>query len=219
MGQEAALEQLRNVAVAGAVFAASASHLSEQTRLSVEATLVECAELARSNVLLLNQKHFKGPSPTPEECNRMVKDKTGKTVKLSILLGTEMHDDALNCVEGRLDDELPGRFSREPRYRYDSRTRQVKVVSPEEVQALKDTGNIGELKGSIAPDVVIHTGNPLQAQAIYDFKFRCPNTDEIPDWTTYPEDHPYHGRTQEYVYQQFLGPKPARVVPRQGIIR
>jgi hypothetical protein len=35
--------------------------------------------------------------------------------------------------------------------------------------------------GTLEPDVVIHTGDPLQVQAVYDFKFRCVGFDKKPE--------------------------------------
>ncbi|MFL5352782.1 MAG: hypothetical protein ACJ8AN_09055 [Archangium sp.] len=75
------------------------------------------------------------------------------------------------------------------------------------------------MKGSLKPDVVIHQGDPLQPQEVYDFKFPCVNTDETPPWSKYPDDHPYARLDQGKVYERILAPKPARVVPRLGVIR
>jgi hypothetical protein len=219
MGRDVALERLRDTAIGGLTVSMAADRLKEETRLSLEEALVKCAEAARDTVLLANKRYYAGLSPTAEECNRMVTDNHGNTLKLAIKLGLEMHDDALRCAEEQLDKEVPGRFSREPRYRYDSRTKRTKVVSPEEEQALRDTGNVGELKGSIVPDIVIHTGNPLQLQAIYDYKFPCANTDNIVPWDTYPEGHPNHRLDQGTTYHRLLGVKPARIQPRLGVIR
>ena len=90
-------------------------------------------------------------------------------------LGTEMHEVARQCAEEELNKLRPGGFSLEQRYRYDSRTGRKKLVSTAEEQALKDSGNQGELRGTVKPDVVIHSGDPLDVQAIYDFKFPCVN--------------------------------------------
>ena len=219
MGQDVLLERLRDTAIAGLTVSMAADRLDEEARRSIEEALVECADAARDKVLIANQRYYSGLSPTPEECNRMVTDKSGHILKLAIKLGSEMHEEALKCAEEHLDKKVPGRFSREPRYRYDSRTKRMKMVSPEEVQALRDTGNIGELKGSIVPDIVIHTGTPLQIQAIYDYKFPCADTDNIVPWDTYPEGHPNHRLDQGTTYHRLLGVKPARIQPRLGVIR
>ncbi|HEX8822471.1 MAG TPA: hypothetical protein VF794_21270 [Archangium sp.] len=143
-------------------------------------------------------------------------------------LGTEMHEVAARCAQEKLDKLRPGGFSLESRYRYDSRTGRWKQVSTEEERALEASGNQGELRGTLKPDVIIHSGNPLDVQAIYDFKFPCviPHKfDGITRWERYPKGHPYQGRTQEELYNQLLGPNnilgqnAARIVPRWGVIR
>ena len=73
---------------------------------------------------------------------------------------------ALQCVQERLDRLIPGRFSLEPRYRYDKRTGQTELVSQQEARALRQQGCGDELKGTLVPDVVIHSGNPLEALAV-----------------------------------------------------
>lgn len=132
-------------------------------------------------------------------------------------LGTEMHEVAQKCTEAALKNLRPGGFSLEQRYRYDSSTGQWKLVSAEQEKLLEETGNGGELMGSIKPDVVIHPGNPLNVQAVYDFKFPCVNSDKRPQWRQYPEGHPYEGMNQGSLYKKALGPAPRIVVPRLGI--
>ncbi len=183
----------------------------------IDKELTECADLARSEVLLRHRKDFKGPSPTREECNQKVKDATGRSVRRAMQLGTEMHQVALKCAKERLDKLRPGGFSLEPRYRYDSKTGQTKRVRDEDVRALEESGNGGELLGTLVPDIVIHPGDPLYAQAIYDFKFQCVHTDGVPEWETYPPGHPHQGREQGHVYSEALGAPAKRVAPRNGV--
>jgi hypothetical protein len=142
-------------------------------------------------------------------------------------LGTEMHEVAAQCAEKQLDKLRPGGFSVESRYRYDSRTGRWKQVSPEEERALVESGNQGELRGSLKPDVVLHTGDPSNILAIYDFKFPCVIPDEykaLTNWDTYPTGHPYQGMTQKRMYRQLLGLNDlsgqniARIVPRWGVV-
>ncbi|OJH36055.1 hypothetical protein BON30_36300 [Cystobacter ferrugineus] len=64
----------------------------------------------------------------------------------------------------------------------------------------------------IVPDVVIHSGNPLEALAVYDFKFPCP-TRNPPNWRNYPQGHPYHRSNQGEMYEAALRVKPRRVAP------
>ncbi len=134
-------------------------------------------------------------------------------------LGMEMHEEARQCVEAALSKLRPGGFSLEQRYLYDKQTGRKKLVSTEQERLLEKTGNVGELKGSLKPDVVIHSGDPLDIQAVYDFKFPCSNTDQPPDWNEYPEGHPYHRSSQGDMYEEVFEVPAARVVPRLGIIR
>ncbi|WNG46488.1 hypothetical protein F0U60_22000 [Archangium minus] len=82
----------------------------------------------------------------------------------------------------------------------------------EEEQALRQQGCADELVGTLVPDVVIHSGNPLDVLAVYDFKFPCPTSDE-PRWNDYPKGHPYHESNQGAMYHRALGVKPFRVAP------
>jgi hypothetical protein len=70
----------------------------------------------------------------------------------------------------------------------------------------------------LRPDIVIHTGNPLRANAVYDLKFPCPGSNH-PDWTRYPEESPFRGLRQGDVYDTALKTEAARVAPVWGIIR
>ena len=192
--------------------------LDEATRTSIQQALSECADLARSEVLLRHRGDFEGLIPNADECNQPAKSAKRKGVTWAMQLGTEMHEEALKCAEERLGLLRPGGFSLEQRYRYDSRTRRWKRVSPDEEKALHESGNGGELKGTLKPDVVIHSGDPLKAEAIYDYKFPCNDPNSIPDWTHYTEG-PYRGLTQQRVYQNALGGAlPVRIVPRWGLI-
>lgn len=193
--------------------------LDKTTKDSIDKALSECADLARSEVLLRHQGDFEGLSPNAVECNEPAKNAKRKDVTWAMQLGTEMHEVALECAGKRLGELRPKGFSLEPRYRYDTKTGRWKLVSPAEERALEETGNIGELKGSLKPDVVIHQGDPLNPQEVYDFKFPCVNTDVAPPWSEYPDDHPYTGLDQGEVYGEMLAPNPARVVPRLGVIR
>ncbi len=185
----------------------------------IEKALAECADLARSEVLLRHRSDFAGPSPTREECKQQVKDATGRRVTRAMQLGMEMHQVALKCAEEKLARLRPGGFSLEPRYRYDRKSGETQLVSDEEAQALKESGNGGELLGTLVPDVVIHPGNPLHAQAIYDFKFPCVHMDRVPQWDGYPPGHPHHKLDQGQLYNEALGVPPARVAPRHGVVR
>lgn len=189
---------------------------TEQAR--IEEVLKECADSARSNVLL---EFMGGQSPTRAQCNEEVVDAAqGRRVTRAMQLGLEMHERALKCAGDGLDALRPDGFSLEPCYQYDKQTGRVSLVSPEERQALLRQGRSCELLGSLVPDIVIHTGDPLQAQAVYDFKFPCVNIDRVPEWRPYPQGHPHAGLHQGEVYGQALSTtKVWRVIPRLGVIR
>lgn len=99
-----------------------------------------------------------------------------------------------------------GGFSIEQRYRFDRESNQTSLLSEKEAQALLRQGHGDQLKGTVRPDIVIHTGNPLQAQAVYDLKFPCPGRNEA-KWNEYPE-----------VYKRALRVAPVRVAPGWGLV-
>jgi hypothetical protein len=193
--------------------------LNVADKAAIDQTLAECADLARSEVLLRHQGDFEELSPNIDECNELAKNARRRGMTWAMLLGVEMHEEALKCAGERLGKLRPGRFSLEQRYRYDSREGRWKLVSREEERLLEETGNGGELLGSLQPDVVIHEGDPLMVQEVYDFKFPCVNTDDIPPWTRYPRGHPHAGLDQGKMYGRVLAENPARVAPRLGVIR
>jgi hypothetical protein len=169
--------------------------------------------------LLRYESQFKGGRPTADECRQWVQDATGRRVTWAMKLGIEMHEVALRCAAEKLGKLRPGGFSIEPRYRYDMQTRQKRLVSPEEERALEQSGNGGELLGSLKPDVVLHAGDPLMVQVIYDFKFPCVDIGRMPDWQDYPPGHPYQGRSQGKMYEEVFSPDVFRVAPHLGISR
>ncbi|WP_147441875.1 hypothetical protein [Corallococcus exercitus] len=203
-----------------AVVAAGArAMLDEDTRRAVEFVLKECAEQARSEVLL---RDHEGRSPTKEECNEVVeRNARGESVTRAMKWGTAMHQVALECVRQRLSPLLPGRFSLEPTYRYDRKVPKTTYVPQEEVNALLRQGRAAELKGTLVPDIVIHEGHPLQAQAVYDFKFPCLSSETDPPWRRYPRGHIYAGEYQHQLYMEALelSEVPIRIVPRVGVVR
>ncbi|WNG51357.1 hypothetical protein F0U60_49910 [Archangium minus] len=188
--------------------------LTANMKASIERELVECAEWASDTV---NRQHFGGNSPSRSQCQeQMGMDPCGKKVTRAMHLGREKHYLALQCVEDKLGALIPGRFSLEQRYRYDRQTGEKQLVSREAAQALRQQGCADELLGTLEPDVVIHSGNPLEALAIYDFKFPCPSTNE-PRWNDYPPGHPYERFSQGAMYKEAFGVKPHPVAPRWGV--
>ncbi len=216
-GEETVVPMARAAQVAasaGATGSVVLRVLRDEDRNVLEKTLTECADAARSEVLL---RLFQGKSPTPEECREEVeKDAQGKPVTRAMKLGIEMHGVALACAQKRLGTLRPGGFSLEPRYRYNPKTQKWEPMSRQEEQALLAQGRTGELKGSLVPDVVIHTGNLLQVLAIYDFKFPCVSTEDPVPWRKLPD-----GRRQNKAYNEALKPvqEPFRIQPRIGVVR
>jgi hypothetical protein len=203
-------------AVNGAMETPKPPELDRLTRESIEEKLVKCADTARSEVLLKHAAHFpNGGRPTTAECKQLSTAPKFKGKTWAQQLGIEMHEVALKCADAVLKNLVPGRFSLEQRYRYDRATKQKKPVSADEEKALVKSGNAGELKGSLVPDVVIHTGDLLAVQAVYDFKFPCVN-EEQPAWGRYPEDHPYKNINQRTIYQEAFGVNPVSISPRWG---
>jgi hypothetical protein len=161
----------------GVTTAATLWTLDEALSRRITQEIEKCADAARSAVLL--QRNF-DKTPTPEQCRaqaldsrgNLIWDPQGKPMTLARQLGKEMHDLASQCVQARLSAIIPGKFALEPRYRYDRKSKTTTFISPEEEQALLRAG--GEnLKGTLKPDLVLHTGNPLETFAVYDFKFPC----------------------------------------------
>ncbi len=207
-------------AVKGALETPKPPALDWLTRQSIEEKLVKCANDARSDVLLKHAAHFpNGGRPTAAECKQLSTDPKFKDKTWAQQLGIEMHEVARKCVEAALKNLVPGRFSLEQRYRYDRETKQKKPVSADDEKALVQGGNSGELKGTLKPDVVIHTGDVLTVQAVYDFKFPCVSDGRQPRWDTYDRGHPYYGKNQGEMYLEAFGVDPLPVTPRLGVIR
>ncbi len=131
-------------------------------------------------------------------------------------LGEEMHRVALACAAAVLSALRPGGFSVEPRYRYEPRTKQWEFMSAETETMLLEEGCYGELKGTLKPDIVIHSGHPLRALAVYDFKFPCFRL-EPGNWCRYSSG-PHQGLTQDGVYEKALHVQPFKILPRVGVM-
>jgi hypothetical protein len=210
----------RALAVGGSVTAAATLSsddevkLSEKLRTEVEKALKHCAELANE---VVNRKRF-GGDPTPAQCEEVLgTDTRGKKITRAMKLGEEKHTEALKCAAERLGRLLPGGFHLEQRYRHDAATDHLDLVSAEQRRDLLRKGRSHELKGTLVPDIVIHSGDPLKARAIYDFKFPCLPTG-LPRWSVYDEPgdepgHPYDARTQGSVYEEVFKVIAKRVTP------
>ncbi|WP_404372395.1 hypothetical protein ACIHQR_16465 [Corallococcus coralloides] len=173
--------------------------LDAALKQQVQEALEECADKARAEVILAN---FGTRSPTPLECSEQVRDAQGRTITRAMKLGDEMHRVALQCAEEKLTELRPGGFSLEPTYLYDLDSEKTTWLSPAEVARIRQRGSTGELKGSLVPDVVLHTGDPSQVQAVYDFKFPCADVTKRSRWRDYPSGHPYSGSTQGDIYRE-----------------
>ena len=214
MGEPAAAAMRTRVAEVGASLASAVLAVEYLQRAQVEEALAHCAFYAEEKV---NGRHFQGRSPTREQCEQEVgRDSKGNKVTRAMELGREKHSVALECLRWRLEDLLPGQFLLEPRYRYDSQTQEKSLLSAEEVKRLLESGRGAELVGTIAPDVVIHMGNPLQPVDLVEFKFPCPPSNEL-RWRKYPEGHPYAGKTQRQVYKELLKATLRVVTPLNGV--
>ncbi|WP_434387388.1 hypothetical protein [Melittangium boletus] len=212
VGDAALVSHGTRLAEAGVRLGTIAAVLETTERARIERALTECADQARSEVL---ERHLEGRSPTAAECQEKGLF-GGRHRTRAMYLGEEMHRVALACAAAALGVLRPGGFSVEPRYRYESRTKQWEFMSAETETMLLEEGCHGELRGTIKPDIVIHSGAPLMAQAVYDFKFPCVRLDRG-DWCMYSSG-PYQGRTQREIYLEVLGVPPSRVLSRVGVM-
>jgi hypothetical protein len=217
-GEDAVLPWLTRAASAARTATAVLRLVSEAELQRIEVLLLECAKQAHFQV---NERMFgPGKRPTREQCEEVVKNPWNQEVKLAVELGRLKHEMALECARKELEERLPGNYSLEPRYGYDAKTKQTRLISREQVEEWLQAGWLHLLLGTLVPDVVIHeTGNPLKVQAVYDFKFPC-HASTDPSWHRYPPNHPYQGFTQGDMYQRVLKvDAPAFVSPNWGITR
>jgi len=213
-GEEAILpgtQSLHTLTTAGATVAVAVKVLDKTLHLSIRRALEQCVDQARTYVLL---KHLDGRRP-PQECNEDV-EREGRTLTRAMWLGNLMHDAAFECVKEQLEQLRPGGFSLKPRYRYDKRTDKTTLLPRDEVQRLISQGRTSELRGTLEPDAVLHAGDPLHAEAVYDFKFPCVELDSSPRWREYPEGHPHHKKTQKQMYERALKAPVWHITPRMG---
>lgn len=204
---------------AAITIAAAAKVIQVAIDASLEARIREalslCADDARAEVLL---KYFDGKSPSQAECSEVVgTDGKGDPITRAMQLGVEQHELALRCAQQKLEELKPGGYSISPRYRVDPVTGKVQYLSQAQVKDLLAAGRSAELRGSLEPDIVIHSGSPLYVQAVFDFKFPCVNGGRTP-WRQYPENHPYAGQKQKDVYMKVLGKNVSRVLPHWGVL-
>jgi len=207
----------QRVAEAGATLGSVAAtlYLEDQAqRAPVEEAILECVKDADFQ---LNERSF-GGSPTQEQCAEVVgQDARGAPITRAMQLGRQKHQLALECIQKKLQQLRPGRFSLEQRYRLNEGSGKWVPLSRGEVEALLRARGKA-LVGTIEPDVVIHTGNAAEVLDVLDLKFPCPGTNPA-DWRKYPEGHPSGMRNQGAAYEKAFGVKPARVSPRWDVKR
>lgn len=216
-GRELVHGPVQTVGAAAASGAVVMAALDDVKKKEIQTALEQCANLARTEVLLEHRGAFEGLVPNAGECTSMTVDRTGRSVTWAIRLGLEMHESALRCAEMQLGKLRPGGFSLKQRYRFNRETGEKGLISPEEIQTLLKQGASEQLRGTLEPDVVIHTGNPLEVLAVFDFKFRCVKFSEEPEWRRYPAGHVYAGEFQGSIYVEAFGPEVHLVGPRKGV--
>jgi hypothetical protein len=202
-------------AMAGQAVIDASESLDSDLMKRIDKELAKCADMARAEMIL---KHFEGRGPTAEECEEVVgKNGRGEPVTRAMQLGVVQHRLALECAEEKLKELMPGGYSLSPRYRYDPAAGKAEYIPRETVKELLDKGRSAELRGTLEPDIVIHSGEPHQVQAVRDFKFPCVNTDERSRWRKYPAGRNHGARNQGELYEEALKVKPARVQPHLGV--
>ena len=176
--------------------------------------LVECARLAEQQV---NFPLFGNRPPTREECGEELRvDGCAEPLTRAMMLGRQKHVIALACAREVLEKLWPRPFSIEQRYRYHSHANVLESIDRAKEQQLIKDRCTEELRGTIKPDIVLHSDyNLLQAALILDFKFPCPPTNR-PYWNEYREPSPYAGADQGKIYKKALGGKTLLITP-QGL--
>jgi hypothetical protein len=194
-GEDAVLPWLTRAASVARTTAAVLRLLSTAELQRVEALLVECAKEAH---LQVNEQMF-GPNkrPTREQCEEKVKNPWNQDVKRAVELGRLKHEAALKCAQRELEKSLPGNYSLEPRYGYEPKTKQTRLISREQVEEWLQAGWQHLLLGTLC-------ANDLNVR-----------------WGSYPPKHPYELKDQGKMYKEALGgdATPALVSPILGINR
>ncbi len=207
----------QRVAEAGATFASIAATLYTEDKAQQARIAEAILDCVKDADFQLNERYF-GGNPTREQCAEVVgRDARGNPVTRAMLLGREKHALALQCIQQKLHEIRPSGFSLNQRYRQNKATEKWEPLGEQQVQALLRAGGEG-LIGTLVPDIVIHTGNPVEVLDVFDLKFPCPGTNPA-IWHGYPENHPYASMNQGAAYERAFGVKAARVSPRWDIQR
>ncbi|AFE06030.1 hypothetical protein COCOR_04790 [Corallococcus coralloides DSM 2259] len=199
-GDEAFLPWVDKAARAAASAGATMKLLEAADVARIEHLLVECAKEANHAV---NEREYgEGKYPDDKECLRVVGyDKYGDPIRRQAELGTMKHDVAFACVRREILRLFPKNVSIEPRYSGDTSSGGPAMTSM--------------WTGSNKPDIVLHaTGQPLQIQCIFDFKFPC---------TLSGKSQPLGSsetRKQMARYKELGGKcRPAIITPQFGVLR
>jgi hypothetical protein len=203
----------RDAAEAGLSLAAALKTLNEEETFEIHQLLHECAKWADDEV---NQRRLAGQRPTHAQCQDLVQDAQGKQVARAVVFGIEKHAAALQCAQEKLGQLRPGGFSLQQRYGYDREAKRIWLISESQTQKLLRQGQGKSLRGTLVPDVIIHTGNALQVLAVYDFKFPCPGSNAA-RWNLYPQGHAYEHSDQGNIYTEAFKVIPFRASPIWGI--
>ncbi|GMU08386.1 hypothetical protein [Corallococcus caeni] len=204
---------VRATAQAGASVAGALQVMDAEAEARLKELLTKCATQADLEV---NLRMLDGKTPTVQQCEEQLgTNASGEPITRAMRWGQEKHAVALRCAQALLSVERPGGFSLEQRYGYDMKTGALRLITRAQAEVWLRSGQAGQLLGTLVPDVVIHLGEPLKAEAVFDFKFPCPVSNP-PRWKRYPRNHPYVGKTQGQMYEQALGVRPWLIVPILG---
>ncbi len=207
----------QKVAEAGATLGSIGAALYTEDQAQQNRIAEAILECVKDADFKLNERYF-GGSPTREQCAEVVgRDARGNPVTRAMTLGQEKHTLALECIQQKLAEIRPKGFSFNQRYKENKATGRWVPLSEQQVNALLRSGGDG-LIGTIVPDIVIHTGNPVEVLDVFDLKFPCPGTNAA-TWYRYPDGHPYQRLNQGQVYRRAFGVNPARASPRWDIQR
>lgn len=145
-------------------------HHNRDKVAELQESLAECARMAEHQV---NSAHFGNRPPTREECGEELEvDGCADPITRAMLLGRQKHTLALACARDVLTRLWPAPFSIEQRYRYYPRSGLLETISHAKEQQFIKEGCTDKLRGTIKPDIVLHSDyNLLQAALIIDLKF------------------------------------------------
>ncbi|MFB1481478.1 hypothetical protein [Corallococcus sp. RDP092CA] len=199
-GDEAFLPWVNKAARAAATAGAALKVLEAAEVSRIEQMLEECSKEA--NRVVNEREYGEGKYPDDKECLRVVGyDKKGGPLRRQAELGTMKHDVAFACVRREILRLFPENVSIEPRYDGGARPGNPSLAN--------------QWAGSKKPDIVLHaSGQPLQIQCIFDFKFPCTRSGK--------SDPLASSETQKQMarYKELGGKcKPAIVTPQMGVVR